>query len=143
MFTLKSLELSNICQYKSMKLEFSEGLTAITGKNGSGKSTLLRGLMYGLTGIVDGSWGTQANLQKDGTVVPGYVIVTLKADGKRTVSIKRFSTSGVKFPDTLVIEDSDGNTQQFQGRQSMRSWRRCTVFRVRFYFSSAGADRDR
>ena len=119
MLTLKSLELSNICQYKSMKLEFSEGLTAITGKNGSGKSTLLRGLMYGLTGIVDGSWGTQANLQKDGTVVPGYVIVTLKADGKRTVSIKRFSTSGVKFPDTLVIEDPDGNTQQFQRRQTV------------------------
>lgn len=119
MLTLKSLELSNICQYKAMKLEFSEGLTAITGKNGSGKSTLLRGLMYGLTGIVDGSWGTQANLQKDGTVVPGYVIVTLKADGKRTVSIKRFSTSGVKFPDTLVIEDSDGNTQQFQRRQTV------------------------
>ena len=119
MLTLKSLELSNICQYKSMKLEFSEGLTAITGKNGSGKSTLLRGLMYGLTGIVDGSWGTQANLQKDGTVVPGYVIVTLKADGKRTVSIKRFSTSGVKFPDTMVIEDPDGNAQQFQRRQTV------------------------
>ena len=108
MLIVTRLKLFNICQYDNIDIPISTGLMAVCGRNGSGKSSLLRGLMYGLTGLVDGSWGTQQNLQKDGSPVPGYVIVTLKDDqtGKEYI-IKRYSTSGAKFADS-VTEFSDG-----------------------------------
>lgn len=108
MLIVTRLKLSNICQYSEIDIPITTGLMAVCGRNGSGKSTLLRGLMYGLTGLVDGSWGTQQNLQRDGCAVPGYVIVTLKDDTtNRELIIKRFSVSGAKFPDS-VTEFKDG-----------------------------------
>ena len=80
MLTVTRLKLHNICQYDDIDIPIATGLMAVCGRNGSGKSTLLRGLMYGLTGLVDGSWGTQQNLQKDGAETPGYVVVSLKDD---------------------------------------------------------------
>ena len=80
MLTVTRLKLHNICQYDDIDIPIATGLMAVCGRNGSGKSTLLRGLMYGLTGLVDGSWGTQQNLQKDGAATPGYVVVSLKDD---------------------------------------------------------------
>ena len=59
MYTITQLELRNICQYDHYTVDIAQGLMAVCGKNGSGKTTLLRALMYGLTGLVDGSWGTQ------------------------------------------------------------------------------------
>ena len=117
MLTVKRLKLSNICQYDDIDIPISTGLMAVCGRNGSGKSTLLRGLMYGLTGLVDGSWGTQQNLQKDGCAVPGYVMVTLKDDlTHRELIVKRFSVSGVKFPDS-VTEFKDGNYTEVATRR--------------------------
>ena len=75
MLIVTRLKLENICQYDSIDVPIATGLMAVCGRNGSGKSTLLRGLMYGLTGLVDGSWDTQANLQKDGCAVPGRYVV--------------------------------------------------------------------
>lgn len=103
MLTVTRLKLSNICQYEEIDIPIQTGLMAVCGRNGSGKSTLLRGLMYGLTGLVDGSWGTQQNLQRDGCVIPGYVMVSLKDDQQnRELIIKRYSVSGPKFPDNVV-----------------------------------------
>lgn len=117
MLTVTRLKLSNICQYDDIDIPISTGLMAVCGRNGSGKSTLLRGLMYGLTGLVDGSWGTQQNLQKDGCAVPGYVVVTLKDDlTHRELIVKRFSVSGVKFPDS-VTEFKDGNYTEVATRR--------------------------
>lgn len=117
MLTVTRLKLSNICQYDDIDIPISTGLMAVCGRNGSGKSTLLRGLMYGLTGLVDGSWGTQQNLQKDGCAVPGYVMVTLKDDlTHRELIVKRFSVSGVKFPDS-VTEFKDGNYTEVATRR--------------------------
>ena len=108
MLIVTRLKLSNICQYTEIDIPIMTGLMAVCGRNGSGKSTLLRGLMYGLTGLVDGSWGTQQNLQRDGCAVPGYVVVTLKDDtSHRELIIKRFSVSGAKFPDSIT-EFKDG-----------------------------------
>lgn len=100
MFTVTRIKLRNICQYSSLDVDVSPGLTAVTGRNGSGKTTLLRAVAYALTGMVDGGWGTQQSLQKDGTVTVGYAEVGF-TDGVDAYAVRRFSTSSVKFPDTL------------------------------------------
>lgn len=117
MLTVTRLKLSNICQYESIDIPITTGLMAVCGRNGSGKSTLLRGLMYGLTGLVDGSWGTQANLQRDGCAIPGYVVVSLKDDMTNSeLTIKRYSVSGTKFPDT-VTEFRNGEYKEVATRR--------------------------
>ena len=117
MLIVTRLKLSNICQYDEINIPIATGLMAVCGRNGSGKSTLLRGLMYGLTGLVDGSWGTQTNLQKDGVAVPGYVVVTLRDDqtGKEYI-VKRYATAGAKFADS-VTEYADGNYKKVATRR--------------------------
>lgn len=117
MLIVTRLKLSNICQYDEINIPIATGLMAVCGRNGSGKSTLLRGLMYGLTGLVDGSWGTQTNLQKDGVAVPGYVVVTLRDDqtGKEYI-VKRYATAGAKFADS-VTEYADGNYKEVATRR--------------------------
>ena len=72
MFNISRVKLHNICQYDDADVPVEGGLTAVCGRNGMGKTSFLRALAYGLTGLVDGSWGTQQNLQKDGTVDPGW-----------------------------------------------------------------------
>jgi hypothetical protein len=73
--------------------------------------------MYGLTGLVDGSWVTQANLQRDGCAVPGYVVVSLKDDMTNSeLIIKRYSVSGTKLPDS-VTEFRDGQYKEVATRR--------------------------
>lgn len=106
------LRLHNICQFANFETTFSPGLIALCGRNGSGKTTLIRSLVYGLTGLVDGSWGTQQNMQKDGTIDAGFVEVDI-ADGADAVyTIRRYSTSGVKFPDSVSRTSGDGPPQR-------------------------------
>ena len=117
MLIVTRIKLSNICQYEDIDVPVATGLMAVCGRNGSGKSTLLRGLMYGLTGLVDGSWGTQANLQRDGCAVPGYVVVSLRDD--RTGSeyiIKRYATAGAKFADSVTLY-KDGQYKEVATRR--------------------------
>jgi len=95
---LAGIKLHNICQHADLDVEIRPGLTAIVGRNGAGKTSLLRGLMYALTGLVDGMWGTQQSMQKDGTADPGYAEARL-VDGNDSFSVRRFSTSSVKFVD--------------------------------------------
>ena len=52
------ISVDDVCQYRHGRATVYQGLTAVIGPNGSGKTNLLRGLMFGLTGMVDGSWGT-------------------------------------------------------------------------------------
>ena len=117
MLIVTRLKLENICQYDSIDVPLATGLMAVCGRNGSGKSTLLRGLMYGLTGLVDGSWGTQANLQKDGCAVPGYVVVTLHDDRTNNeYIIKRYSAAGAKFADSVTLY-KDGEYKEVATRR--------------------------
>lgn len=114
MIVLKSITMVNICQFSEQTVEFDTGLSAICGRNGSGKSTLLRALGYGLTGMVDGDWGTQKDLQKDGVTEPGYVKVSLaNMETGNVITIQRYVSGGSKaLPDKLVIPamspDNDG-----------------------------------
>lgn len=101
MYTVTRIRLKNICQYSSLDVAVSPGLTAVVGRNGSGKTTLLRAVAYALTGIVDGGWGTQQSLQKDGTSVVGYAEVGFSGEG-HAYAVRRYSTSGVKFPDIIT-----------------------------------------
>ena len=115
------MTLDSICQYDTYHVDFSSGLMAICGKNGSGKSTLLRALMYGLTGVVDGGWGTQKNLQRDGVATPGHVSVRLHdSANNRDLVIRRFSTGGIKFADSVTaisVEGADFKTEEVAVRR--------------------------
>lgn len=121
MFRMTRLRFHNICQYEDIDIPLELGLMAVCGRNGSGKTTLLRGLVYALTGLVDGSWGNQTDLQKDGTADPGWVELTL-ADHTRSLVIRRFSTSGVKFADTVTEHTSEGTTVVAQRRRTVDSY---------------------
>ena len=101
MYKLTHITLHNICQYADASFDIEVGLTAVCGRNGNGKTNLLRALVYGLTGMVDGGWGSQQTLQKDGTADPGYVVVTLESGGVQ-LQVRRFSVAGAKFPDTVT-----------------------------------------
>lgn len=123
MFRITGLRLTNICQHATLKTDIKPGLTAVIGRNGSGKTSLLRALVYGLTGLVDGSWGSQQSLQKDGSVVVGSVEVDF-TDGSETYTVKRCAAASPKFPD--VVFDSKGNTLA-QRRQKVNEYME-TVF---------------
>ena len=123
MFRITGLRLTNICQHAALKTDIKPGLTAVIGRNGSGKTSLLRALVYGLTGLVDGSWGSQQSLQKDGSVVVGNVEVDF-TDGNETYTVKRCAAASPKFPD--VVFDSKGNTLA-QRRQKVNDYME-TVF---------------
>lgn len=121
MFRLTRLKMHNICQYEDIDVPLELGLMAVCGRNGSGKTTLLRGLVYALTGLVDGSWGNQTDLQKDGTADPGWVELTL-TDHTRDLTIRRFSTSGVKFADTVTDVTAEGSNIVAQRRRTVDSY---------------------
>lgn len=123
MFRITGLRLANICQHAALTTDIKPGLTAVIGRNGSGKTSLLRALVYGLTGLVDGSWGSQQSLQKDGSVVVGNVEVDF-TDGSETYTVKRCAAASPKFPD--VVFDSKGNTLA-QRRQKVNEYME-TVF---------------
>lgn len=110
MYRITRLQMFNICQHESLDLTFDSGLWAICGRNGQGKSNLLRGLVYGLTGMVDGMWGNQQRLQKDGTAEPGWVKLTI-CGMDHTYLLRRFSTSNIKFPDELSEVTPDGESK--------------------------------
>ena len=123
MFRITGLRLTNICQHAALTTDIKPGLTAVMGRNGSGKTSLLRALVYGLTGLVDGSWGSQQSLQKDGSVVVGSVEVDF-TDGSETYTVKRCAAASPKFPD--VVFDSKGNILA-QRRQKVNEYME-TVF---------------
>ena len=100
MFRLTGFKLHNICQHADIEATVQTGLNAVVGPNGSGKTSMLRGLAYALTGLVDGGWGNQQSLQKDGGADVGYAEAYF-TDGQSEYTVRRFSTSSVKFPDRL------------------------------------------
>lgn len=104
MAIITKLTLHNVCQYDNFSITVEPGLTAVVGFNGVGKTNLLRGLVYGLTGLVDGLWGSQQDLQKDGTADPGSVTVSFLHGGS-AYRVRRFTVAGNRFPDMVIGQD--------------------------------------
>lgn len=120
MIILKTITMVNICQFDKQVVPVSTGLSAVCGRNGSGKSTLLRALAYGLTGMVDGSWGTQKDLQKDGALTPGYVELELDnlVDGSH-ITVRRYATGGAKCPDRLTVSQEGKDAIEYLRRSNV------------------------
>ncbi|MEO0043614.1 MAG: hypothetical protein RL329_3062 [Bacteroidota bacterium] len=59
---LKSVILTNIIHFKSIKIELDQQITCIVGENGSGKSSILKAIGLGLAGI---SNNTVLNIMND------------------------------------------------------------------------------
>lgn len=95
-----------MCQHSRLTFDLRPGLVALVGPNARGKSNAFRALVYALTGSVDGNWGSQSDLQKDGEATPGFSLVVL-FDGKVYLRVKRYAAGGVKYGDVLE-ESSDG-----------------------------------
>ena len=99
-----SVTLFNFCQFDKISYALTEGITRIYAPNGAGKTNFLRGLVYGLTGWVDPSWGTQSDLQKDGAASPGWAQVKLEIEGSE-YTLRRYIIVTPKNGDTLDCDD--------------------------------------
>lgn len=117
MLQINALHLKRFCQFDSLDLELSAGLTRIAGPNGSGKTTVFRALIYGLTGWCDPSWGTQSELQKDDESVPGYVTLDLLINGE-LYKLTRYTLVTAKTPD-CITKDSKLVVEK---RQRVNAW---------------------
>lgn len=106
MIVLTKITLKNACQHENLVITPGSGLVAILGANGSGKSNVLRLVVYALTGTVDGTWGTQSDLQCDIATVPGFVELEL-ADAQHTYCVRRYFLDAVKYPDELRIDSTE------------------------------------
>lgn len=107
MSRITGFKLVNICQHGEFEANLDIGMYAVVGPNGCGKTNILRGLVFGLTGLVDGLWGSKQTLQKDGASTPGYSEVRFEHDGK-AYTVHRWSVAGTKFTD-YVKGDSEKN----------------------------------
>ena len=107
---LRSLKLKNIRSYPDAQLDFSQGITLLSGDIGSGKTTLLLAIEFAIFGLLRGqtSGGT---LLRHGTR-EGSVTLSFELNGQ-TITIERTLKKG-----TSINQDSGSltiNGQQLQG----------------------------
>ena len=101
---LLKVTLFNFCQFDKLSYDLTDGITRIYAPNGRGKTNFLRGLVYGLTGWCDPSWGTQSDLQKDDAASPGYVQIELEIEGS-IYKLQRYVIVTPKTADSISCED--------------------------------------
>lgn len=106
MIVLNKVTLKNACQHSDLVITPGSGLVAILGANGSGKSNVLRLIVYALTSYVDGTWGSQSDLQSDTAVTPGYVELHLQ-DSDHVYRVRRYFLDAVKYPDEYQADSGD------------------------------------
>lgn len=108
MIIQRSLTIHNGCQHKDLHVDFMSGSTySITGKNACGKTNMLQLNMYGLLGIVNKSWGSQKDFNRNGTK-DGYVEVCIQnTENGNLIYIRRHFTAGTKNPDRLWYNDTN------------------------------------
>ena len=102
MYVLAKVKFQNIGVLGEVDVDIHPGLSCLVGPNGCGKSTFLRGLMYALTGIIDGEYGKQTSLKSDGSALAGKATVVL-SDGNKTLTITRGTAASAASPDKLEI----------------------------------------
>ncbi len=116
---LIGMTIHNGCQHTDLGITFSPGLTVIKGPNGSGKTNMLRILAYGITGMVDPIWGSQADIQSNNTDDVGYVeLKILHGINPSTVlTIRRHFSNEAKYKDILT-----GTAEPIIGRKKVNEF---------------------
>ena len=117
MYVLNKVKFQNIGVLGEVDVDIHPGLSCLVGPNGCGKSTFLRGLMYALTGIIDGEYGKQTSLKSDGSALAGKATVVL-SDGNKTLTITRGTAASAASPDKLEVQQG-GETTLIKGRKQV------------------------
>lgn len=91
---LKKLILKNFRAHKTLTVDFSAGITGITGGNGSGKSSVVEAIMFLLTG--EGYAKSKSDMISVGQTT-GYVIGHMLIDGKEAILERHLDTAKVNF----------------------------------------------
>ena len=117
MYVLEKVKFQNIGVLGEVDVDIHPGLSCLVGPNGCGKSTFLRGLMYALTGIIDGEYGKQTSLKSDGSALAGKATVVL-SDGNKTLTVTRGTAASAASPDKLEIQQG-GETTLIKGRKQV------------------------
>ena len=117
MYVLAKVKFQNIGVLGEVDVDIHPGLSCLVGPNGCGKSTFLRGLMYALTGIIDGEYGKQTSLKSDGSALAGKATVVL-SDGNKTLTITRGTAASAASPDKLEVQQG-GETTLIKGRKQV------------------------
>lgn len=122
-----SLVIHNGCQHEDLEFRFSPGMMALTGPNACGKTNVIQLNIYGLTGVVDKSWGSQKDFNRTGTT-DGYVVVTLLDTlSKKSIIVRRNFTTGAKYPDKLWLEN-DQHEPDIVGREKVNLYLSSVLF---------------
>jgi exonuclease SbcC len=90
---LQKLSLKNFRTHRKLELNFQEGITGIVGDNGTGKSSVVEAIIFLFTGE---GYGPKAEMLSVGEET-GYVIGTIKVDGKEAVLERHLDSSKVVF----------------------------------------------
>ena len=92
---LKSLELVNFCQHRSLNFDYYPGVTGVLGPNGSGKSNFLDvGQFFAITGEV--SIGTKKDLL-NWNAKQGFTRLAFAHDGADHILQRNLHNSGVSL----------------------------------------------
>ena len=105
---LAQLSIRDIVLIEQLDLEFTEGLSVLTGETGAGKSILLDSLALALGGRGDGS--LVRNTMEEGSVTAVFELV----DGHPVFGI--LSDNGISISDGLIlrrVQKKDGKTRAF------------------------------
>ncbi len=74
---IRRLSLSNYRKFKSLDLEFPEGLMGVVGRNGMGKTTIVEAIAFGLYGANASRTGAKS-IRREGTSAEDDCVVTLE-----------------------------------------------------------------
>ena len=107
---LNSISLNNIRSYDSLKIDFEEGRTLLSGDIGAGKSTILIALEFALFGIVKG-WNDGEKLLRNGKSI-GTVTADIEINGTRIVITRQLKKKNNGIQQGDVIINNSGNEKK-------------------------------
>ncbi len=106
---IERVELKNIKSYKEDAVEFTEGITSISGLNGAGKSTILEAVGFAL---FDSIPYNQADFVRKGEKTGEVSVTFIGADGLRYTVTRKCGASQAYY-----LMDSFGN--RFEGKEDV------------------------
>ncbi|AFD00525.1 putative DNA repair ATPase (Rad50-like) [Methanocella conradii HZ254] len=108
---IERVELKNIKSYKNEVVEFTEGITSISGLNGAGKSTILEAVGFALFDSIPYS---QADFVRKGEKTGEVSVTFIGADGLRYTVTRKCGAS-----QSYYLIDSFNN--RFEGKEDVGS----------------------